>query len=354
MLGAISGSFFNEKNDVVAENIILEEQDATIRAIKKTIPAVVSIVLYEKDDFVAWLPSGEKEVQKYSKEIRRGTGFIITSDGYILTNKHVIKSDDQFEAEYKVILNSNKEYYAQFIGKDPINDLAVLKIFDKDLPFVEIGDSGQLELGTSVIAIGNALGVYKNSVTKGVVSGLERNLAEAARTASFSELVNVIQTDAEINIGNSGGPLIDLYGRVVGINVATDNAGDGVGFTIPINDAKPVINSIKEHGMIKRAMLGVRYFTITPRLAEEHDLKRDYGAWISSGESDEGAIVPGGPAEIAGLEEGDIIFEVNAIEVNEENSLLSIIQKYVPGDRIGLKIQRGDKVIIREVELGKH
>ena len=342
----------NYFNPAAADDLALDEQEATIRAIKKVKPAVVSIIVYDYDNFIAFdVPSGKQEIQKYRKEQTRGTGFLITSDGYILTNKHVINTANKKTGEYKVILNSGKEYYAQYIGVDAGRDLAVIKIFDKDLPFVELGDSDKIEVGLSVIAIGNTLGRYENSVTKGIISATGRTLAPSNIVESVGTLNNVIQTDAQINLGNSGGPLIDLRGKVIGINVAIDSAGGSIGFAIPINDARAVIESIREEGYISRPRLGVRYQMLNPEIARANNLGRDNGAWVTSGGEDEPAVVPGGPADKAGILEGDIIFEVNAIRINKQNNLLSVIGKYRPGDKIGLKIQREGRVLIIVVKL---
>jgi S1-C subfamily serine protease len=344
--------FLNNIKPLTADILKLDEQEATIRAIKKVMPSVVSIIIYdEKETVVLDLSTGKQSVKKEKVKAGSGTGFIISADGLILTNKHVVNSAGDENAQYQVVLNSGKEYYAQMIGKDPINDLAVLKIFDKNLPSVELGDSGTLEIGTSVIAIGNVLGKYQNSVTKGIVSGLERNLIASDSTGNTQNLSNTIQTDAEINLGNSGGPLIGLDGKVIGVNVAIDEAGKSIGFAIPINDAKPVIKSVKEKGLIVRPRLGVRYVMITPVMAEKDKLKRTSGARIIKGDDGSAAVVPGSPAEKAGLAEGDIIFEIVGIKVEGKNTLLSIIQRFKPKDKLGLKIQRGSKVIIRTVEL---
>ncbi len=343
------------KQSTQADILHLDEQEATIRAIKKVKPAVVSIIVYDYVDNIVIDPiSGLKQIKKEKQELGSGTGFLISSDGLILTNKHVVNSAfNDNTAEYRIILNSGKEYYAQLIGRDPINDLAVLKIFDKDLPYVELGDSDQLEIGTSVIAIGNTLGKYQNSATKGIVSGLGRNLFASDNAGHSESLDNVIQTDAEINNGNSGGPLIDLFGRVVGINVAVDTRGTAIGFAIPINDAKPVIKSIKEKGVIIRPRLGVHYIMLNEEIARKNNLARSSGAWIVKGDNGLPAVLPKSPAEKAGLLEGDIIFEINAIKIQGSNSLARVIQKYKPGDRIGLKIQRGNKILIKIVQLDK-
>lgn len=337
---------------IIAEDLRLDDQEATIRAIQKVIPAVVNIIVYDYEEHVLIdLTTGAQTVEKERAQKGSGTGFLISADGLIATNKHVIDAGEDKTAEYRIILNSGKQYYAQLIGRDAVKDLAILKIFDKDLPFVELGDSDQLQIGATVIAIGNALGRYQNSVTKGIVSGIGRSLEASDKFGNAEFLDNVIQTDAEINLGNSGGPLIDLYGRVVGVNVAIDEAGSSIGFAIPINDARVVIKSVKESGRIIRPRLGVQYVMITPELALDNNLARDTGALIVRPEDGSEGVLLNSPAGKAGLAEGDIIFEINAIKIEEKNTLFSIVQKYKPGDKIGLKIQRGEKVIIRIVEL---
>jgi S1-C subfamily serine protease len=331
-------------NSVTAEDLRLDEQEATIRAIKKIMPAVVSIVVYDQEKNLK-ITTGNTTVTKERVKKGSGTGFLISGDGLILTNKHVVNIGSK-DVEYRIILTSGKQYFAQLIGKDPLYDLAVLKIFDKNLPSVELGDSDDLQAGSSVIAIGNALGLYQNSVTKGIVSGLGRSLLASDQAGNAEALDNVIQTDAEINLGNSGGPLIDLNGKVIGVNVAFDQAGSAIGFSIPINDARPVINSIRESGRIIRPRMGVRYTMITPEIAQEKKLIRETGALIIGGENGEPAILADSPAAKSGLMPGDIVFEVNGIKVEKKNTLLSISQKYKPGNKIGLKIQRGSKIII--------
>lgn len=328
---------------LVAEDLQLDEQEATIRAIARVQPAVVNIVVYDENNIIE---SGAKDI-KTEKVIKgRGTGFIINSDGYIITNKHVVETASE-KGSYRIIMNSGKQYYAQLIAKDPINDLAVLKIFDKNLPFVELGDSNSLQIGTSVIAIGNALGLYQNTATKGIVSGLGRDILAEEIGGQVESLDDVIQTDAGINHGNSGGPLIDLRGRVVGINVAIDEAGAAIGFAIPMKDARVVINSIIKSGRIIRPRLGLKYIMLNPEIAIDNKLNRTSGAWITVGGTvDDSAIVKNGPADKAGLLPGDIIFEVNAIKVENKDTLLSIIQRYKPGDKIGMKVLRGEKVLI--------
>lgn len=353
VVGFLEKEYFLDKaTEVTAVDLRLDDQEATIRAINKTMPAVVSVIVDQEIE-VTQIDLGTGESKKITKKETKGsgTGFLISADGLILTNKHVVESIISDKQEYKIILNNGKKYFAQLIGKDPINDLAILKIFDKNLPFVELGNSEKLALGTTVIAIGNVLGRYENSVTKGIVSGLGRSL-KASDTSGYSEFLdNVIQTDAEINLGNSGGPLINLEGKVIGINVATDNEGKSIGFAIPINDAMPVIRSVKEIGRIVRPRLGIRYIMITPQIALEKKLSKDNGALVIGGEDGSPAIVPGSPAEKSGVLEGDIVLEINAIKLDNKKTLLSVIQNYKPGNKIGLRILRGDKIIVINVTL---
>ncbi len=348
LIGLTLSNYLNT-NYVVADDLRLDDEEATIRAIQKVIPAVVSITVSDfETQFI--INDGNITSQRAMEQQGGGTGFLISSDGYILTNKHVVGMAKKETGEYRVELNSGKKYYAQYIGVDPLFDLAVLKIFDKDLPYVEIGNSDDLKLGTTVIAIGNALGRYQNSVTKGIISGLNRNLIASNDDGRVENLNNVIQTDAEINTGNSGGPLVDLQGRVIGVNVAIDEAGSSIGFTIPINDAQLAIDTIRNNGRIVRPRLGLHYMSITPELATDRGLSRDDGALVVAGDGYP-AVFPDSPAAIAGIQEGDIIFEVNAIKVTVQNSLLSIVQKYRVGQKIGLKIQRDDEVIVLVVLL---
>ncbi|MFW5888332.1 MAG: S1C family serine protease [Patescibacteria group bacterium] len=356
VLAAGTGIFFFTDTDIVpkgsAEATEFNEQESTIRAIEKTMPAVVNITVQQAEEVAnIEMPSGEKTMEEKMVEKGSGTGFIMSSDGYIITNKHVIRTDDPENTQYRVIFSSGKKYYAQLIDKDPLNDLAVLKIYDKELPSVDIGNSKNLKVGATVMAIGNALGEYQNTVTKGIVSGLGRSL-QASGNGATEFLSNIIQTDAEINLGNSGGPLIDLEGNVVGVNVAVDQRGSDIGFAIPIDDVKPIIDSIRESGIIVRPRLGVQYAMLDPQIAQEKEVEREWGALVIEGEEGP-AVADDSPAEQAGLVAGDVIFEINAIKIKDDNDLRSVIQNYKPGDRIGMKIQREGKIFIREAELDK-
>ncbi len=310
------------------EKIIVEESNAIISATEKVSPSVVSVISKQvyQDVFGRTLEASGA-----------GTGFIITSDGLIITNKHVVSSEN---TEYTVVMADGKSYDAEVKSRDPFNDLAVLKIDAKNLPVVELGDSDQLDVGQWVVAVGNALGQYKNTVTAGIISAKNRDVETAATASLAAEtLSDMLQTDAAINPGNSGGPLVNLLGQVVGINTAVATDAQGIGFAIPINVAKSAIDSIKDTGKIIRPYLGVRYVAVTKDIAEQNDLPYEYGAIIIRGSGiGQVAVVPGSPADKADLEENNIILEVDGERIDANITLLALIQKYSVDDEVELKI----------------
>lgn len=342
-LGLVQPAYLSAKT--VSQPVDFPEQQATIEAIKKVLPAIVSITVSET---ITKEVNGQKTTQRVKRG--SGTGFIISSDGLILTNRHVVNQATTGQGEYRIRFQSGKSYYAQLIGKDPLNDLAILKIFDKNLPTVKLGDSQKLTMGTTVIAIGNALGRYQNSATKGIISGIGRNLSATDNDGQDEFLANVIQTDAQINPGNSGGPLVDLRGQVIGINVARDTSGASIGFAIPINDAKPVIDSARQAGRIIRPRLGVNYLMLNEEIAMEQGLSTTQGALVI-GSDNQAAIADNSPAQLAGLQAGDIILEVNGQKLNDQLSLVQVVQQYKPKQTIGLKVQRGSQIIIIKATL---
>ena len=313
------------------EKVVVEESSAFIDAVNKVSPSVVSIQ--------AKGTTQDMFGQTYETS-GAGTGFIITNDGLILTNKHVVSDAN---ATYTVVLSSGKSYDAKVQSLDPVKDMAVVKIDAKDLPVVELGDSDSLKVGQWTVAVGNALGRFDNSVTVGVVSARNRTIEASDATGTSSETINdMIQTDAAINPGNSGGPLVNLEGQVIGINTAVASNAQGIGFAIPINDAKSAIDSIKATGKIIRPYLGVRYVQVSSDIAKQNQLPVDYGAWVKSGSGlNEPAVTSNSPASKAGLKENDIILEVNGEKVDENNSLLNLIQQYKVGDKITLKVLSG-------------
>lgn len=310
------------------KKIKIEESSAIIDSVNKVSPAVVSIV-------------SKSEAQNFFGNITQqqggGTGFVITSDGLILTNKHVVIDTN---ATYTVIMSDGKNFDAKVQSLDPIYDLAVIKVDARNLPVVELGDSDQLVVGQWVVAIGNALGQYQNTVTVGVISAEQRDIQVSDVSGSMTEaLSGMLQTDTAINAGNSGGPLVNLAGQVVGINTAVASGAQGIGFAIPINSAKSAIDSIKKSGKIIRPYLGIRYLPITPDLAKTNNLKYDYGALVVRGNGiGQVAVVPGSPADKAGVVENDIVLEINNDRIDENNLLTTLIQKYNVGDTVTLKI----------------
>ncbi len=277
-----------------------------------------------------------------------GSGFFISEDGYILTNRHVVSRD----TEYYVITHDGKELPAKVVSKDIIRDLAFLKVEGEDYTTLSLGDSDGLRLGQTAIAIGYTLGELKNSVSVGVVSGLVRDIW-ARDGWSLERLEGMIQTDAAINPGNSGGPLLNLRGEVIGINTAKDFGADNVGFAIPINQAKRMIKSVLEHGKIVHPFLGVRYVMIDEYEKEMRGLHIDYGALIIRGGQGQPAVESGTPAHKAGLREGDIILSIDGIKLDGENPLYEVILEFIPGDKVEIEYMRGDWTDTVVVELAE-
>lgn len=263
-----------------------------------------------------------------------GSGVIISEDGYILTNHHVIKDANIIKVR---LYKSKEDIEATVVGKDPKIDIALLKINKDNLPYAKLGDSDKLEVGDWVIAIGNPFGL-SHTVTKGIVSA-------KGRVIGSGPYDDFIQTDAPINFGNSGGPLFNLNGEIVGINTAIIAGGQNIGFSIPINMIKTILPQLKK-GIVERAYLGVKFQEVTKDISESFGLDKISGVLISE-------VLKNSPAEKAGIKEGDIILEVNGKPVDEFTSFPKIIASYLPGDTIKLKIYRERKEISLTVTLGK-
>lgn len=270
-----------------------------------------------------------------------GTGFIVSSDGYIVTNKHVIENTETV----RVILDDGTSFEdVQIVATDPLSDVAFLKIQDvNDLPAATLGDSKTVNVGQQVIAIGNALGQYQNTVTVGIISGTGRSITASDGTGRNSEtLSDMIQTDAAINSGNSGGPLVNAAGEVIGINTATSTTAENMGFAIPISSIKGMLAQLIETGQAKRAYLGVYSIVITPEIARTYELPVNNGVYLYSS-ANYSAIISDSPASQAGLKDKDIITAVNGIEVGASRSLANLIGEYQPGDTVQLTILREGK-----------
>ncbi len=291
-----------------------------------------------------------REKGRELQEVGGGTGFIISSDGLIITNKHVVYDED---AEYTVLTNDGKKYPAPVLARDPIQDIAILDISAIGLPIVKLGNSDELRIGQTVIAIGNALGEFRNTVSVGVISGLARSVTASGRGMT-EQLEEVIQTDAAINQGNSGGPLLNLYGEVIGVNTAMAMGAENIGFAIPVNKVKKDISDIKTKGKISYPFLGVRYILINKTLQEKNNLPIDYGVLVIRGnEPGDLAVMPGSAADKAGIVENDIILEIDGVKINQKNTLAKLVLKHSVGDKIILKIfHRGEEKII-EATLGE-
>lgn len=276
------------------------------------------------------------------QEVGGGSGFLISDDGLIVTNRHVV---DQEEAQYTVFLSDGSKHEATVEARDPVNDIAILRISGGDFPSLEFADSDALQVGQTVIAIGNALGEFTNSVSVGVVSGLSRSIRAGNSFGQSEQLDEVIQTDAAINPGNSGGPLLDLTGKVIGVNVAVAQGSENIGFALPANIVNSVVESVQVNGRIIRPYLGIRYAPITTALQEANNLSIDYGVLVVRGDTpDQLAVVPGSPANKAGIVEGDIILEIDGQRLDFETSLASIVRQKNVGDTINLKVLSGGEV----------
>ena len=271
-----------------------------------------------------------------------GTGIIISRNGYILTNKHVIPTGT---TSVSVVLNNGTTYNnVQVVAEDPGNDLAFLKIQNvNNLKPATIGDSTTVQVGQQVIAIGNALGQFQNTVTQGIVSGVGRPITASDEGDNTDESLNdLIQTDAAINPGNSGGPLLNTSGQVIGIDTAVASDAQGIGFAIPINDARGLIESVLQTGNINVPFLGVSYVPLDGATAQELGAPINYGAYVYAA-SGQAAVVAGSPADKAGLKQGDVITQVNGVNVTPLNSLSALLTQHKPGDSVTLTIYSNGK-----------
>jgi|SRR3989344_605525 len=351
----------------------MSHEESVISAIKTALPAVVSIVIGKNADAVAgdipdemWhdleeaakeekAPASREEIVSHMPKTKSGkvrvgwgSGFLVSKDGHVMTNKHVVVDPD---AEYSVTTAAEDTYTAKVLARDPLNDVAILKIEGDALPYITLGDSNKICMGQTAIALGNALGEFQNTVSAGIVSGLSRFLTAVSDDGEHAEhLRGLIQTDAAINPGNSGGPLVNLAGEVVGINSATVFGAENIGFAIPINRAKRGLEDVLKFGSIKRPFLGTRYIVINPGVQKKLKLPIDHGILIH-GEKAPGypAVVKGSPADKAGLKEGDIILSANDKELSEANSLEEVLENSEIGNVLKLQVlTNGEK---REVEV---
>ena len=320
----------------------VEFESTSIAAIvQKVTPAVVSIISESYSSSSYYYYGGTVQ--------SAGTGMIVREDGYIITNKHVIEGARNIQ-----VVTADGDTYdnVQIVGQDPLNDVAYLKIEDAGgLPTINLGDSKTIAVGQPVLAIGNALGAYQNTVTQGIVSGTGRSVeAGDSEGNNVETLIDMIQTDAAINPGNSGGPLVNANGDVIGINTAVADA-NGMGFSIPISAVKGMLNNIIDNGKAERAYFGVTYVPITSEVAKKYDLPVKQGAYIYNSSSRASAIVAGGPADKAGLKDGDIVTKVGNTEVGKAGSISTLIGEYKVGDTVEVTYIRDNKTYTTNVTL---
>jgi serine protease Do len=333
-----------------------------IDAVKRVAPCVVSIGVSKylprlrdispSELFNPFIMGDEEDGAGQKVKIGGGSGFLVHADGLVLTNKHVVFDAD---AEYTVVMNDLTEHPATVLSRDPINDIAILKIQGAHLPHVTLAADQSVELGQTVIAIGNALGLFSNTVSKGIVSGLARSISASlggAADAHTENLRGVIQTDVAINQGNSGGPLINLDGEVVGINTAVIFGAQNIGFALPIEWAKGDISDILTHGRIIKPYLGLMYVMLTPELSRRYGLARDHGAMvIRDHRPDARAVLADSPAHKAGLQEHDIITKMDDHELKAGMDLMEFLQKHTVGDTVTLTYLRAGKEHVCRVTL---
>lgn len=299
-----------------------------------------------------------------TNEQAAGTGIIVSKDGIIMTNRHVVPAGT---TKVTVTLADGTVFDdAKVLGRTSSSDsldVAFIKIQNlkgERLTPAEIGDSSTAKVGDSVLAIGNALGQFQNTVTAGIISGFGRQVQASdggggfGQAADTEDLGNLLQTDAAINPGNSGGPLVNMSGQVIGMNTAVAGGAENIGFAIPVNDLKGLITQVQLTGTFARPFLGVRYIPLTPAVAKQYAVSVDQGAYIApSGITGQNPIVSGSPADKAGLQPGDIITKVGDHALGKNSSLTTVINQYQPGNTVSLTIVRDGKTVHVSVRLGK-
>lgn len=351
--GFFGGWFGGQQQSVTSNNEtritreVIEGEGNLINAIASDVsPSVVSVNVTSTSSVQNFFGFAE-EFERQSA----GTGFIISEDGIVVTNRHVIPPNTE---EVEVVLFDGTELAAEVVGRtnesDPL-DIAFLKITDTDgvdLVPANLGDSDNVQLGDRVVAIGNALGEFQNTVTSGIISGFGRDI-EAFDGNGVEKLQNLFQTDAAINSGNSGGPLVNSASEVIAINVATASA-ENISFAIPINDVKGLIDIVLEEGELERPYLGIRYVPLDENIANQLELEVSEGAYIPPSSASRQSIIEGSPAEEAGLLEEDIIVEIDGQKLNEDNSVVSVLGRKRVGETIEIIVFRaGEEVRLEAI-----
>jgi serine protease Do len=348
----------------VVQQIAETREELIIKTVKNVSSAVVSIIATKDvpvlEEYYANPLGGDPFFQQFfgdvqipqyrqkgteKKQISSGTGFFVSADGLIITNKHVVQDA---EAEYTAVTNNGDKLKAKVLVKDPFQDIAILKIDGDKFNYIPLGDSNNIKIGQTAIAIGNSLGEFQNTISVGIISGLGRNIVASGET-----LQGLIQTDAAINAGNSGGPLLNLSGQVIGVNTAMASGAENMGFALPINIAKRDIQDTKEFGKINYPFIGIRYQVVDSSVKKEKNLAFDYGLLLVRGANSEPAVAKDSPAEKSGLKEGDIVLEYNGTKLDKASTLSSLLSKGRVGDKISLKSARDGKEMTVELTLGE-
>ena len=320
LLGGFTGS--GDISERIRQTLV-SEQSATVSVAERISPAIVTIEVTTT--------SGESV----------GSGVIYSADGWIVTNRHVVEG----ATAMTVHLEDGRDFPGRVYGVDTLTDLAIVKVEATGLTAATLGRSSAIQVGQTAIAIGSPLGVYTNSVTAGIISAIGREI-----TTESGRLDGLLQTDAAINPGNSGGALVDSSGAVIGINTAISTEGAGIGFAIPIDIARPIMEQALAGIELSRPWIGIRYVALNRRTAAENNLTLFQGAWISGGT--ESGIVPGSPAEVAGLADGDIVTKVQGVLIDEQHPLQDLLVQYSPGAVIVLDVLRAGVTFQISVTLG--
>jgi len=307
---------------------VIQEENAIISVVEKVSSSVVAIGVTQR----VVNPFDPFAIPK-NQDSTIGTGFVVSEKGIIVTNKHVVS---QPGVKYSVLTKDEQKYEVKRIYRDPVSDLAIVQIDPNELGALELGDSSQLKVGQTAIAIGNALGRLTNTVTTGIISGLGRKVVAGDAYGSTESLDNLIQTDAAINPGNSGGPLLNSAGQVIGVNVATTEGAQNIGFAIPINAVKSIVDEFVTKGVVSRPYLGIRYRFITRDVAILNEVPQ--GAYIQE-------VMKDGPADKAGVKAGDIITKINGQDIDEENKVSEIVTGGQIGNKLELSVWRDGKEI---------
>ena len=324
----------NPSQTLVLNNTDIET--AITQSVQRVGPTVVTVVGTVPGQMTFFGPTGDQTVS--------GSGFFVSDTGYILTNNHVVEGTK----EVKLVLSDGTEQMATIVGTDQYSDIAVLKT-DGTVPAIAIlGNSDKLDPGESVIAIGSPLGNFKNTVTVGVVSATGRSID----TGNGYQIEDLIQTDAAINHGNSGGPLVNLAGEVIGINtlvVRNTNSGDvaeGLGFAIPVNTAQAIAQQIIQQGYFSRPYIGISFQPVNPSIATRYNLSAQWGVYVMK-------VADGSPASTAGLQQGDIITKVGDVMLDETHSYVNTLFTFKPGDQVNLTVMRDGKEMQVQITLGE-